>query len=212
MSITPTAQDLLRPEPKRDRWGRYVVAGVKGGKGKGYTRVTTLTKTCSDTVGLTEWAKRVVAVGVAKRPDLIAQAANLTADDKSELREIIAAAEEVGGANEKRRLGTALHKILEIIDLGGDANKDRFSGLWKDGKKHGKGTYIVDASKVKLVGEWFEGSLTSGQWVLANGDAFEGGFKHNKPIGKGTWTLKNGSRVDGVYSQEYLENDGKVNV
>ena len=122
MSITPTAQDLLRPEPKRDRWGRYVVAGVKGGKGKGYTRVTTLTKTCSDTFNLTEWAKRVVAVGVAKRPDLIAQAANLTADDKSELREIIAAAEEVGGANEKRRLGTALHKILEIIDLGGDAN------------------------------------------------------------------------------------------
>lgn len=122
MSITPTAQDLLRPEPKRDRWGRYVVAGVKGGKGKGYTRVTTLTKTCSDTFHLTEWAKRVVAVGVAKRPDLIAQAANLTADDKSELREIIAAAEEVGGANEKRRLGTALHKILEIIDLGGDAN------------------------------------------------------------------------------------------
>lgn len=121
MSITPTAQDLLRPEPKRDRWGRYLVADPKGGKGKGYTRVTTLTKTCSDTHGLTEWIKRVVAVGIAKRPDLIAEAANLTVDDKGPLKEIIAAAEEVGGANEKRRLGTALHKILEIIDLGGEA-------------------------------------------------------------------------------------------
>ena len=91
MSITPTAQDLLRPEPKRDRWGRYLVADPKGGKGKGYTRVTTLTKTCSDTHGLTEWIKRVVAVGIAKRPDLIAEAANLTVDDKGPLKEIIAA-------------------------------------------------------------------------------------------------------------------------
>ena len=121
MTIPANVQDLLRPEPKRDRWGRYIVAGSKGGKGKGYTRVTTLTKTCSDTFGLTEWIKRVVAVGIAKRPDLIAEAANLTVDDKGPLKEIIAAAEEVGGANEKRRLGTALHKILEIIDLGGDA-------------------------------------------------------------------------------------------
>lgn len=122
MTIPASVDDLLRPEPKRDRWGRYLIASPTGGKPKGYTRVTTLTKTCSDTHGLTEWIKRVVAVGMAKRPDLIAEAANLTVDDKGPLREIVKTAEEVGGANEKRRLGTALHKILEIIDLGGDAH------------------------------------------------------------------------------------------
>ncbi len=88
-------------------------------------------------------------------------------------------------------------------------NRDRYSGKWKNGRKHGQGTYIVDASKVKLVGKWFEGELVDGDWVLANGDKYSGHFVHNKPSGEGTWKLKNGSTIEGHYDQEYLENDGK---
>jgi hypothetical protein len=88
-------------------------------------------------------------------------------------------------------------------------NKDRYSGEWKNGRKHGKGTYIIDASKVKLIGEWFEGEITKGKWILANGDAYEGHFEHNRPVGDGTWNLKNGTTVNGNYNHEFLENDGK---
>ena len=110
-----------RPEPKRDRWGRYLIT-TPSGKSTGHTRATTWAKTLADTWALTEWSKRVVAVGMARRPDLVALAANKTADDKDALREVIEAAEETGGANEKRRIGTALHEMLEIIDGGGTAN------------------------------------------------------------------------------------------
>ena len=110
-----------RPEPKRDRWGRYLIT-TPSGKSTGHTRATTWAKTLADTWALTEWLKRVVAVGMARRPDRLALAANKTADDKDALREVIEAAEETGGANEKRRIGTALHEMLEIIDGGGTAN------------------------------------------------------------------------------------------
>ena len=110
-----------RPAPRRDRWGRYLIT-TPSGKSTGHTRATTWAKTLADTWALTEWSKRVVAVGMARRPDLVALAANKTADDKDALREVIEAAEETGGANEKRRIGTALHEMLEIIDGGGTAN------------------------------------------------------------------------------------------
>ena len=87
------------------------------------------------------------------------------------------------------------------------ANKDRYSGEWKYGKKHGKGTYIIDASDIKLVGEWFEGQITSGKWILPNGDTYEGKFKHNKPIGNATWTLSNGNKLRGAYEQQILDVD-----
>lgn len=110
-----------RPEPRRDRWGRYLIT-TPSGKSVGHTRATTWAKTLADTWALTEWSKRVVAVGMARRPDLVALAANKTADDKDALREVIEAAEETGGANEKRRIGTALHEMLELIDGGATAN------------------------------------------------------------------------------------------
>lgn len=121
MSNLDAINAATRPEPKRDRWGRYVITDPSG-KAIGHTRATTWAKTLADTFSLTEWSKRVVAVGMAKRPDLVALAANKTCDDKAALREVIEAAEETGGANEKRRIGTALHEMLELIDGGATAN------------------------------------------------------------------------------------------
>ena len=33
------------------------------------------------------------------------------------------------------------------------ANKDRYSGHWRFGKKHGQGTYIIDGSQMKVDSE-----------------------------------------------------------
>lgn len=34
-------------------------------------------------------------------------------------------------------------------------NKDVYSGDWAAGRKHGKGTYVFNATSMKYVGEWF---------------------------------------------------------
>lgn len=53
-------------------------------------------------------------------------------------------------------------------------NKDRYSGDWKNGHKHGTGTYIIDEVGLKLTGEWFEGNLLNGTWTMANGSKYQG--------------------------------------
>lgn len=64
-------------------------------------------------------------------------------------------------------------------------NGDIYSGKWKYGKKHGPGTYIFQKTKMKMKGDWDEGSLQKGQWEMVNGDYYEGEFAHNKPKGAG---------------------------
>lgn len=116
--MTAVDNSLLRPEPKRDRWGRYLIKPAAGGRAVGHTRVTTFAKSVADTHNLTEWAKRNVALGMAKRQDLQAKAFGLTHDDKATLQEVVAEAEEASGASERRNLGTALHRMCEQVDLG----------------------------------------------------------------------------------------------
>lgn len=81
------------------------------------------------------------------------------------------------------------------------ANKDVYSGNWKDGKKNGQGTYIFFATGMKYVGQWAGGEMVSGQWKYPNGTYFEGSFGFNKPKGKGLWKFENGNNVEGEYTQ-----------
>ncbi len=118
MTISATVDQLTRPEPKRDRWGRYLIVPTAGGKARSHTRVTTFAKSIADTYNLTEWAKRNVALGMAQRSDLVAMAHGLTHDDKAAMKEVVEAAEEASGANERRRLGTAIHRMCERVDAG----------------------------------------------------------------------------------------------
>lgn len=118
MTIDQNALDALRPEPKRDQWGRYKIIPAAGGKAVGHSRVTTFAKAIAETHNLTEWAKRNVALGMAKRPDLVAMAHGLTHADKAAMKEVVDAADEASGANEARRMGTALHSMAERVDLG----------------------------------------------------------------------------------------------
>lgn len=118
MTIDQSALDVLRPEPKRDQWGRYKIIPAAGGKAVGHSRVTTFAKAIAETHNLTEWAKRNVALGMAKRPDLVAMAHGLSHADKAAMKEVVDAADEASGANEARRMGTALHSMVERINLG----------------------------------------------------------------------------------------------
>lgn len=72
-------------------------------------------------------------------------------------------------------------------------NKDVYSGEWKNGKKHGHGTYVFSATGMKYIGEWYENKFLKGKWTYPNGTNFEGEFQNNKPKGHGVWKLENGN-------------------
>lgn len=100
-------------EARRDRYGRYLVLPPDGGKPVGYTRATTIAKTLDDTSNLEKWATRMVALGLAKRPDLLAQVATLPDDDRKALNNVCEKAKEAGGATIRRDLGTAIHVMFQ---------------------------------------------------------------------------------------------------
>ena len=104
--------DLGRTEPRRDRWGRYLVLPPEGGKPVGYTRATTIAKALDDQSSLINWRSRMTAIGLAQRADLLALV-GINADDKKMLDELCDRAAEHGGATARRDLGTALHGMFE---------------------------------------------------------------------------------------------------
>lgn len=86
-------------------------------------------------------------------------------------------------------------------------NKDVYSGQWVNGKKHGQGTYVFNATAMKYVGEWFEGKFISGRWLYPNGTYFEGQFQNNKPKGAGEWHFCNENCEKGWYEQMITTTD-----
>jgi hypothetical protein len=113
--VSPITVDDLAPADtvRRDRWGRYLVTPPDGGKPVGYTRATTPAKTLDDQHSLINWGKRMTAVGLATRPDLMALVAAADPTDKRELDKLCERASEAGGATARRDLGTALHSMVE---------------------------------------------------------------------------------------------------
>lgn len=105
------------PEPPRDRWGRYLIPDPTTGKARGWTRATTVAKTLDDATNLTAWAKRMAARGVAAKPHLVAGIL-AAGEDRRRLDALVEEAMAAAGANDRRELGTALHRILERVDTG----------------------------------------------------------------------------------------------
>lgn len=99
----------------RDRWGRPMIA--KGSKVMAYTRATTFAGTVEDMFGLGMWQQRMVAIGLAKRPDLLLSV-SAHADDKDELNRIVDSAREAAAASAAATTGSALHKLAERYDQG----------------------------------------------------------------------------------------------
>lgn len=115
MSITfaqPTA------EIPRDRWGRPLIVPADGGTPIPYTRVSTLAKALDDKTALTDWKCRQVALGMARRPDLVAKAASIPADDKRNMNEVVKNAMTAAEAERAANIGTALHSLTELVDAG----------------------------------------------------------------------------------------------
>jgi len=65
------------------------------------------------------WAERMTAIGLSRRPDILAQIGDAE-NDKTQLNRLCEQAKEAGGATIRRDLGTALHSMLEhsITDPG----------------------------------------------------------------------------------------------
>jgi hypothetical protein len=102
------------PDPiRRDQYGRYKVLPPEGKKPVGYARATTVAKALDDTSNLAAWGKRMTALGLAVRPDLLAMIQTTDTTDKKALDRLCDSASEAGGATARRDLGTALHKMFE---------------------------------------------------------------------------------------------------
>ncbi len=100
-------------EPKRDRFGRYLI------EGKPYTRATTVAGTLEDTYNLSRWQMRQTAYGLVLRDDLLAQAqAHHPDGDKKLYNKVCQAALDAAAADRKANLGTALHRFTEDLDAG----------------------------------------------------------------------------------------------
>lgn len=103
-------------EVRRDHYGRYKVLPPEGGKLKGYSRATTIAKALDDTSNLMNWGKRMVALGLLKRRDILASIAALDEKDGDYRKKVDAECEkamEAGGATARRDFGTATHKLVE---------------------------------------------------------------------------------------------------
>ena len=111
--ITNTA-----PEISRDRYGRPLVVPQGGGKPVPYTRCTTYIDCLEDKFNLQKWMQRMVALGLATRPDLLLSV-SAHPEDKKQLDKICDDAREAAGSSAKATTGTALHALTEIPDRGG---------------------------------------------------------------------------------------------
>lgn len=106
----------VEPIP-RDRWQRPLVIPRGGGKPVAYTRCTTYVGCLEDTYNLARWQQRMVALGLASRPDLLL-AVSAHRDDKQQLNRICADAQEAAAAHAAATTGTALHALTDQLDRG----------------------------------------------------------------------------------------------
>lgn len=103
----------------RDRYGRPGVKHPDTGRLIYYRRCTTFIDVLEDRWALEAWKQRMVAIGLATRPDLLLKAAAANGD-KAQLNQVIDAAREAGGATQAATTGSAVHAITEQLDRGQD--------------------------------------------------------------------------------------------
>lgn len=100
---------------QRDRFGRPLILPPGGPKPVPYTRCTTFVDALDDKYNLQRWQQRMVAIGLADRPDLMLSVA-AHRGDKAELNRITEKALEAAQAGAAATTGTALHALTEQID------------------------------------------------------------------------------------------------
>jgi hypothetical protein len=107
-----------RQQIERDSYGRPLIYPTPGATKKiAYTRCTTYVDATEDKWRLSLWSQRMVALGLAARPDYLL--AVTTADgDKQKLDDICEQAKEFAQATAAATIGTALHALTERLDRG----------------------------------------------------------------------------------------------
>jgi hypothetical protein len=113
---------------RRDQYGRYLVVPPIGGPPEGYSRVTTIAKVLDPGGGLIPWKATMTACGMILRRGLRAQWETLIAQydnpwyaneqTKALCKALVEECAAVGGANDRAEIGTALHAITSMVDLG----------------------------------------------------------------------------------------------
>lgn len=91
------------------------------GKYAYYSRASSFGKAIESTKALEEWGKRMVAIGLARRPDLVLNVAAHSDDPDANKRiigDICEQAIEAAKASAAATTGTALHKLAELADAG----------------------------------------------------------------------------------------------
>jgi len=106
-----------RVEVPRDRFGRPLITPPDGGKPVPYTRATTWSKTLEDTFKLEQWGKRMVAIGLADRPDLL-MAVSVNRGDKERMNRLCDDAVEAAKASAAATVGTNMHQLADMVDRG----------------------------------------------------------------------------------------------
>lgn len=104
-------------EVERDRYGRPKILQPDGST-TAYRRVTTFIDVLEDKYHLTRWELRMVALGLAERPDLMLRVTAADVDDRDILDKVCADAKEAAKGHAKATEGSALHKLTELIDTG----------------------------------------------------------------------------------------------
>ncbi len=122
---------MSRPEPRRDRYGRYILPDPDTGRDRPWTRATTLAKTLGDETFLTKWKLRTAALGFTKKPVLLDQVAVADPEDKETLDHLADKALEAGGGGDGAKHGTAVHEWTERWDLGEAGHIDDVPGQYQ---------------------------------------------------------------------------------
>jgi hypothetical protein len=89
------------------------------GKKQAWQRCTTFAKMLEDTFGLGVWQQRMVAKGLALRPDLLDVVATLEVKrDAEQLNRLLEQAKDAAGSKVAANQGTVCHKHTEDVDRG----------------------------------------------------------------------------------------------
>jgi replicative DNA helicase len=104
---------------ERDGFGRYRLVHPVTGKKQAWQRCTTFSKMLEDTFGLGVWQQRMVAKGLALRPDLLDVVATLEVKrDAEQLNRLLEQAKDAAGQKVAANQGTVCHKHTEDVDRG----------------------------------------------------------------------------------------------
>jgi hypothetical protein len=109
----------VRADFNRNHHDQPLILPPTGGKPIAYKRVTRYISVLEDLYMLQQWEKRMVALGLADRADLLLAVA-AHRDDKGRLNRICDQAKDAARGSAAATTGTALHALTDVLDSGGD--------------------------------------------------------------------------------------------